>query len=151
MLKDNHIANWVRGNIAGALGPLGERSVASYLIEMLKERRMAEGIRSNIVWALGELGEQSVVADLVEMLKDDHIGLTVPSGGVAKALSKLARDEQTMETCVWLLSHTRDDVADAIYSALWDMSRRAEVTIVVRDEDGGEGVEFVPWQGGMRR
>ncbi len=39
---------------------------------------------------------------------------------------------------------------NAIYSALWDMSRRAEVTIVVRDEGGGEMVEFVPWQGGVR-
>jgi hypothetical protein len=56
-----------------------------------------------------------------------------------------------MKTCALLLSQTSVDVADAIYSALWDMSRRAEVTIVVRDEGGKEVVEFVPWQqGGVR-
>jgi len=95
------------------------------------------------------LGERSVVPDLMEMLKDSQIADWVRSD-IARTIGELAQDEQTMETCVLLLSHTHANVADAIYSALWDMSRRAEVTIVARGDGSSKTVEFIPWQSGMK-
>ena len=56
-----------------------------------------------------------------------------------------------MKACVLLLPRTSVDVADAIYSALWKMSNRAEVTIFVRDAGGSETIEFMGWESGLRQ
>ncbi len=149
MLKDSQIDTRTRGSIAWALGMLRERSVVPDLVKMLKDSQVDNRTRDSIAWALGELGERSVVPDLVEMLKDSQID-TRACSGIARAIGNLVEDEETMKTCVVLLSHTPASVADAIYNALWYMSRRAEVTIVVGDDGSGEMVKFVPWQGGMK-
>ena len=148
-LEDSQVAGVVRGRIAEALGQLGERSVAWDLLKTLKDTRIADWMRGRIAEALGRLGEQSIVPDLLEILKDTLVADTV-RGSIVAALGNLAQDEQTMKTCVLLLFRTRASFANAIYSALWDMSRRAEVTIVVQDDEDGQAVEFVPWLGGTR-
>jgi HEAT repeat protein len=152
ILKNTQIGDSVRGVIAVTLGVLGEGSVVPDLEEMIKDRQIARSVGCSIAVALWRLGtgKQLAIPALVAALKDIQINDWLRSQ-IASALGNLAQDRQTMEICVLLLSHTRDDVADAIYSALWDMSRRAEVTIVVSDDEGGETVKFVPWQGGVRR
>lgn len=149
MLQDSRTDSIVRGNIAVALGRLGVRTAVPDLMGMLKENRVADGIRDDIAWVLGGLGERAIVPDLVELLKKSETASRVRCS-IAETLGKLAQDEQTMKTCVLLLSQTPTDVADAIYGALWNMSHRAEVTIVVQDDGSGETVEFVPWQGRMK-
>jgi hypothetical protein len=112
------------------------------------------GLREEIIERIFTLfvqtpyGTQLAISDLMYVLKDAETDF--PLGySVAGVLGELAQDEQTIETCVLLLFHTRNTgIVDAIYSALWDMSHRAEVTVLVRDDSNGETVELVPWQNG---
>ncbi len=149
ILKDTQVHDLVRGVTALALGQLGERSVVPDLGRMLKDRRIAYLVRSGVAVALWQFGERLMVPNLVAVLGDSQIHDWLRSK-VANVLGNLAKDEETMKTCVLLLSQTSDYVADAIYSALWKMSRRVEVTIVVHDDGSEKTVEFVPWQGGVK-
>ncbi len=148
MLKNTQIDDLVGGVVAVTLGELGEKSIVPDLMKIFENSSIARLIYRGIAIALGKLGEKTVIPALVETLENSQSNWFRIH--TARTLGNLAEDKKTMRACFLLLSQTSANVADAIYSALWDMSRRAEVTIVVPDDGGGKEVEFVPWQNEAR-
>lgn len=137
------LSNWrvdmsVRKRIALALGDLGERSVAQDLVHLLFNKHVDIEVQEFIASALGSLDETSVVPDLLQLLSNKNISIGIRHN-IASAIGKLADDEETVHSLAALIQ--KSDVADDIHRALWTVSRKARVRVIVV-----EGVlEIINW------
>jgi hypothetical protein len=143
LLSDEQVDSLVRGSIASALGQVGERSVIPDLLNLLFDEQVDSLVRGSIASALGQVGERSVIPDLLNLLSDEQVDRSV-RGSIADALGQLGNDEATVHTLVTLLQ--TPDVADKIYTALWNVSRHMGARVFVRDKTAGEKkIEIVRW------
>ena len=141
----------VRWNIADALGRLGERSVASDLVQLLSDERLHTYVRRSIADALGRLGERSVAGDLVQLLSDDQLDVNLRRS-IASALAVYADDISIVEGLIKPLQDEK--ISDSVYSALWTISRRARVWIFPMHltahtrnvKQSPAQYEIVPWE-----
>ncbi len=120
----------VRMSIAEALGSLRERSVAPDLLRLLADEQGDWNVRGSIAEALGSLGEHSVVPDLLRLLADEQRAFSV-RGSIAQALGKLVESEADILSMIKLLS--MQSIADDVYEALWNITRREECIILKGD------------------
>ncbi|RAQ96808.1 HEAT repeat domain-containing protein [Thermogemmatispora tikiterensis] len=134
LLADRRRGSWMREAIARTLGNLGERSVGPYLLALLSDEEVELPVRCTIAHTLGQLGERSIVPQLLHLLcreeEDKYL-----RRALAEALGQLAQDQETLQTLTGLLQDA--DIADAVYEALWRISRRL-------------GVRLMPGQGCVR-
>jgi hypothetical protein len=141
----------VRWNIAGALGVLGERSVAKDLVRLLSDEWLHVELRSGIAGALGRLGERTVAADLVQLLVDERLDVDLRRS-IASALAAYANDISIVEGLIKTLESK--EISDSVNSALWTISRRAGVWIFplhstarTRNVEQSQAqYEIVPWE-----
>ena len=128
--------------IALALGKLGERTIAPYLVDILFDDRIERytgyDLRYEIADALGALGERAVVPQLVALLFYNQVDNRVRMK-TATILSSLVESEEQVHILATHLSSS--DIADSIHSALWTMSRRLELRILVGNGPGNKQVE----------
>lgn len=138
LLASDRLDRSVRQSIAHALGKLGEHAVVIRLLELLNQVQDVY-VRQSIVEALAILGDRSSVTVLRDMLTHEQLDPLLRQS-IANTLGKLANDNDTVEALFALLSTT--DIPDAIYRALWSVSRRAGVRVfpdhgsIVREASG---------------
>ncbi len=145
LLSDARLDPDVRERIADALGRLGERSVAPALVPLLSDARLDWRVRERIADALGRLGERSVAPALVSLLSDARLETGVRTR-IAAALGALTQDEAAVRDLAQLLRKPgAEDIADAIYEALWEISRKARVRVFINTDKPGEPIEVVKW------
>jgi HEAT repeat protein len=160
LLSDERLHAFVRRSNTGALGMVGERSVAGDLVPLLSDKRLEVDLRWGIVTALGRLGEPSIAGDLVPLLSDEWLEVDLRwsimdalgrpgERSVAADLVQLLSDERLdvnlrrsiasalaafahdSSLVAGLLTSLHDpDIANRVYRALWTISRRARVWIV---------------------
>ncbi len=109
LLSDNQLHAFVHRSITGALGSLGEPSVADDLVQLLSDEQLDVNLRRSIAEALGTLGERTVVGDLVQLLLDDHQDVAVRRT-IAIALGTLGERLVASRVMVQLLSDDQLDV-----------------------------------------
>ncbi len=145
LLSDARLDPAVRERIAAALGTLGERSVAPALLALLSDARLDYAVRGSIALALGTLGERSVVPALVPLLSDARLD-SVVRGRIAAALGALTQDEATVRKLAQLLRKPgTDNIANGIYEALWEISRKARLRIFINTRQRGKPIEIARW------
>src|SRR5215831_7654289 len=83
-----------------------------------------------LVGTLGRLGERSVVPDLLGLLADKQVDVFVRKY-ISRSIEQLANDDLTVRSLATMLLQGTD-VADAIYTALWTVSRRAGVRVFLK-------------------
>jgi HEAT repeat protein len=132
----------VRGNIALALGELGERGVVPQLVGLLSNKEVSEYVRGNIALALGELGEHGVAPQLVGLLSNEQVSKSV-CARIADMLPLVVENEAEIVTMTSLLPTSNSNIANSIYLALWTVSRRLGLRILVSNESGEEHVTIV--------
>jgi HEAT repeat protein/GTPase SAR1 family protein len=142
LLADEQMDKQVRSGIARTLGELGERSVIPDLLRLLADEQVDKQVRSGIARTLGELGERSIIPDLLRLLVDKQVDKQVRQR-LADAVGTLANDEVTVRALAALLPTS--DITDAIYRALWTVSRRTGVRIFTSDGPAGKQLEIVKW------
>jgi hypothetical protein len=130
LLADEQCDSNVRRSIAEMLGTLGERSVIPDLLRLLADEQRDSDVRRSIAEALGSLGERNVVPDLLRLLADEQRDWSVRLRIVA-ALGYLVKSESDILAMLKLLH--KPGIADEIYEALWDISRREECRILAGD------------------
>ncbi|MBX5450280.1 HEAT repeat domain-containing protein [Thermogemmatispora sp.] len=134
LLADRRRGSWMREAIARTLGNLGERSVGPSLLALLSDEEVELPVRCTIAHTLGQLGERSIVPELLRLLSREEEDKYLRRA-LAEALGQLAQDQETLQTLTGLLQDV--EIADAVYEALWKISRRL-------------GVRLVPGQGCVR-
>ena len=150
LLSDDQLGVFVRRNIADTLGVLGERSVAADLVQLLSDKRLHVFVRRNIVATLGMLGEPSVAADLVQLLADKRLEVVLRRS-IADTLAIYTHELSIVTELVKSLPDK--EISESVYHALWTISRRARVWIVLgdlRDQSSATQAhapyEIVPWE-----
>jgi len=138
LLADEQRDSSVRWRIAEALGTLGERSVVPDLLRLLADEQRDSSVRWRIAEALGTLGERSVVPDLVRLLADEQVDSFVRRS-IAEALGTLMNSEVDILAMANLLS--KQSIANYVYAALWNISQREGLRIVVSDGSAGPHIE----------
>jgi len=108
LLSDNQLHAFVHRSITGALGSLGEPSVADDLVQLLSDEQLDVNLRRSIVDALGSLGEPSVADDLVQLLADEQLDIDLRRS-IVTALGRLG-ERSIANDLVQLLSDERLDV-----------------------------------------
>jgi HEAT repeat protein len=143
LLADEQVNEYVRLIITEALRTLGEHSVIPDLMRLLADEQVNEYVRENIAHALGMLGERSVIPDLMRLLADEQVGQFVRKS-IVFSIERFANDETTAHSLATLLLQGTN-VADAVYEALWAVSRRAGVRVFIKDGAKGKEIEIVHW------
>jgi len=140
----------LRWSIAGALGTLGERLVASrVMVLLLSDDRLGVFVRRNIADTLGILGEHSVAADLVQLLSDKRLH-TFIRRNIAEALGTLG-EHSVAADLVQLLSDKRLEVvlrrsiADTLAVYTCDLSIVTELVNALPDKEISESVYHALW------
>jgi HEAT repeat protein len=134
LLADRRRGSWIRESIARALGNLGEHTVGPYLLALLGDHEVELPVRCTIAHTLGQLGERTVVPQLLQLLCCQETDKYLRRA-LAEALGQLAQDQESLQALAGLLQE--QDIADAVYEALWRISRRM-------------GVRLLPSQNGVR-
>jgi len=138
LLSDDRLVMFMRRRITGALGTLGERSVAADLVQLLSDDRLDVDLRLGIANALGTLGERSVAADLVRLLSDNRLDVDLRRA-IADALGTLG-EQSVAGDLVQLLSDEQLDVdlrrsiADAL-GTLGERSVTARAMVQLLSDD----------------
>jgi HEAT repeat protein len=132
LLADRRRGSWIREAIARALGNLGERSVGPYLLALLADAEVELPVRCTLAHTLGQLGERSVVPQLLQLLCREELDKYV-RWSIAEALGQLAQDQETLHALAGLLREP--DIAEAVYEALWKISRRMGVRLLPCQEE----------------
>lgn len=142
LLVDRQIDPFVRWYIANALGQLGERSIVPELMRLLSDNQVNVGVRRHIARAVGQLGERSAVPQLLQLLANERVNLDVRRS-ITITLGELANDEITMHALAALLQ--TPDMANHVHRAMWAVSRRAGVSVLVSDRTNGQKLELARW------
>jgi hypothetical protein len=108
LLLDEQVNMFMRRRITGALGTVGEPSVASDLVLLLSDERLDVHQRWSITDALGRLGERSVADDLVQLLADEQLDVNL-RWSIVTALSRLG-ERSVANDLARLLADDRLDV-----------------------------------------
>ncbi len=134
------VDSFVRYNIAGALGALGDRSITSQLLGLLANEQVNSRVRNGIAGALGTLGERSIIPQLLGLLANKQVDSLVRRR-IADTLGTLVTDEEVVHALAVLLFTS--DVADNIHGTLWRLSRQIGVRIFLMNRPEGKQVEVV--------
>ena len=140
LLSSSHSKTNVQLHIAIALGTLGDHSVIPQLLQELSHPEINLSAGLNIAATLGALNESSVVPELLRLLSNPKIDPIVQTG-IVKTLGQLANDEATLEGLATLLQDSV--IADDMYRALWNISRRVGVRIFTADDSSTKDFTFV--------
>jgi HEAT repeat protein len=73
LLSDKRLHAFIHRSVTGALGTLGESSIADDLVKLLTDEQLNVNLRRSIVDALSTLGEPSVANKLVSLLTDTQL------------------------------------------------------------------------------
>jgi HEAT repeat protein len=128
LLADEKIDRGVREGIAGALGQMGNKAIIPQLMALLPNEKINRDVRWSIADALSHLGDKAIVRQLLDMLFDDGIDWLV-RWSAALALGELAGDEGTVVALAKSLPKA-GNIAEAVYRALYQVSRRARVRVM---------------------
>jgi hypothetical protein len=99
--------------------------------------------RAQVANVLAEIGGIEINERLVGLLHNEQVDEDVRYS-IARALETLVDDIATVQQLAELLQTS--DIADAIHSALWQISRRMRITIYITNEQAGSEVKVVPWE-----
>jgi HEAT repeat protein len=118
--------------------------VAPELVRLLSNEKLDANVRADIAETIGKLGEHTVVSALLHLLSNENRLDADVRRAIARTVGVLAEYEVTIYTLAKYLKTS--DIADHIYNALWNVSRRAGVRIFTNyGSDGKEEVEVVKW------
>ena len=128
--------------LAVALAEIGGREANAHLVRLLADKKLHSDVRGSIAVALGTLGERSIVPDLVRLLADEKLDSGV-RGRIAHVLGELADDGATAYALAKLLNTV--GIADAVYTTLQKVSRRAGLRVFMTDAPEGKHIDFAMW------
>ena len=103
---------WLRGNIADALGKIGDIYAAPYLVNCLADKERI--VRYSAAEALGVIGDASVVDFIVGVLEDEDWGVRLAA---ARALGAIG-DSRVVDSLRSCLNDVRKDVRVGAEDAL---------------------------------
>jgi hypothetical protein len=113
---------------------------SSILMEMLTNSQITLDARTALAEAIGSAGTSSLVPELLTVL-ENRVVIEEVRASVAEAIEQLGSTRETVERLLrlWLSLQLRDPslstLIDAIYQAMWAVSRRAGVIVF---QDGFE-------------
>jgi HEAT repeat protein len=119
---------------------LVEHTPASMLMEMLTNSQITLAARIALAEAIGSVGTPSLVPELL-MVLENRVVIEEVRSSVAGAIEQLGRSRETVERLLrlWKFLRLRETdpsaLTDALYQAMWAVSRRAGVIVF---QDGFE-------------
>lgn len=113
---------------------LVEHTPASMLMEMLTNSQITLAARIALAEAIGSVGTPSLVPELLIVL-ENRVVIEEVRSSVAGAIEQLGRSRETVERLLrlWKFLRLRETapsaLTDALYQAMWAVSRRAGVIV----------------------
>jgi HEAT repeat protein len=139
-LTEQRLEAEVRLGIIYALAMLGERSVIPELLRLLADQRLISFTRQGVAQALAMLKDQSAVPELLRLLSTQALDREVRLD-IVQALEQITNDEATIKALAVLMEAS--DIASSIYKALWRISRRAQIKLIVTNDVGENHIKIV--------
>jgi HEAT repeat protein len=137
LLQEKSLPSFVRLKAADLLASLSDSTVAPQLLDFLQDEDVEPRVRARAADTLSALDLNGLVANVRALVTDERVDSLVRG----RAANCLTQDKNGVAWLIELLD--RDDIGEDVYSALYNASRQAGVS-VFRTEGGYEVLPLQP-------
>ncbi|GHO49216.1 HEAT repeat domain-containing protein [Ktedonospora formicarum] len=142
MVESPQIDVFLRRIMIETLGDSEASSITSILLQILTNRKITPLVREDVAEMLGKIGDKTVVPQLLQILSSQQLDNGI-NRKIAGVIEQLADDVQTITILGELLYDS--NVAEAIYRAMWFISRRAGVRLIHNGYTSMDAFDIVKW------